>query len=292
VSEELPVGWERVTVADVADVVTGTTRPTKDRSSYGGATPFLKPTDLDMGNNITSGRETLSDTGRKLVRLVPAGSTLLTCIGTIGKAGFAGAECATNQQINALVPRPTVIEPRWLYWRIIGADFQEQLVANSSATTIAIINKGRVERLSFGLPPLPEQRRIVARIEALFARTRRARADLERVAPLAFRHREQSLAAALIGDLSRPWRGGSDPVWELRKAAGLFEWSSGKFLPKKAQVPGEFPVYGGNGVNGFHSESITQTPSLIIGRVGAHCGNVHVAEMPAWITDNAIYAKK
>ncbi|MGK7865234.1 restriction endonuclease subunit S, partial [Falsiroseomonas sp. E2-1-a4] len=55
---------------------------------------------------------------------------------------------------------------------------------------------------SIPLPPLPEQRRIVARIEALFARTRRARADLERIAPLAEQHRRALLAAAFRGELT------------------------------------------------------------------------------------------
>lgn len=70
----------------------------------------------------------------------------------------------------------------------------------------------------------------------------------------------------------------------------LFGWSSGSFLPKKDQHGGEVPVYGGNGVGGFHDHANVQEPTLIVGRVGAHCGNIHITEGPAWITDNAIFA--
>lgn len=54
--------------------------------------------------------------------------------------------------------------------------------------------------VELALPPLAEQRRIVARIEALFARTRKARADLLRIAPLAKHYRDRTLANAFDAD--------------------------------------------------------------------------------------------
>ena len=72
----------------------------------------------------------------------------------------------------------------------------------------------------------------------------------------------------------------------------LFSWASGEFLPRSQQREGSVPVYGGNGVTGHHDVALVDTPTLIIGRVGAQCGNVHVARGSAWITDNAIYASE
>jgi len=48
-------------------------------------------------------------------------------------------------------------------------------------------------------------------------------------------------------------------------------------------------VYGGNGQNGMHSEYFVEAPNVVIGRVGAYCGAVHLTEPKAWITDNALY---
>lgn len=48
------------------------------------------------------------------------------------------------------------------------------------------------------------------------------------------------------------------------------------------------PVIGGNGVMGYTDKSNTFHPILVIGRVGALCGNVHQIKPPAWITDNAL----
>jgi type I restriction enzyme S subunit len=67
------------------------------------------------------------------------------------------------------------------------------------------------------VPPLAQQRRIVARIEALFARIRRARVDLERVAPLSDRHRLASLRAGVTGQLTEAWRQGR-PVEDVQIA--------------------------------------------------------------------------
>ena len=53
-----------------------------------------------------------------------------------------------------------------------------------------------------------------------------------------------------------------------------------------------YPVYGGNGISGYHNEFLFNESKIIIGRVGAHCGNVHKTEPFSWITDNALYIEK
>ncbi|TET34329.1 MAG: restriction endonuclease [Planctomycetota bacterium] len=78
--------------------------------------------------------------------------------------------------------------------------------------------------------------------------------------------------------------------WCWATGKELFKWSSGDFLPKKKMRLGQVPVYGGNGINGYHDTSIADFETFVIGRVGAHCGNIHIVIPPAWITDNAIYA--
>jgi restriction endonuclease S subunit len=68
---------------------------------------------------------------------------------------------------------------------------------------------------------------------------------------------------------------------------GIIQIGSGDFLPAKAHADGPFPVYGGNGVQGHHTLSNTNPPSISVGRVGALCGCVHFHVQPCWITDNA-----
>ena len=55
---------------------------------------------------------------------------------------------------------------------------------------------------------------------------------------------------------------------------------------------GKYPVYGGNGINGYHDQFMFEFPTIVIGRVGVYCGSVHLAEQPSWVTDNALFVEK
>lgn len=76
--------------------------------------------------------------------------------------------------------------------------------------------------------------------------------------------------------------------WEWVSLGNIIKISSGNFLPaEKMNQSGNIPVYGGNGINGYHNEYIIDKPTLIIGRVGFYCGCVHLSKDKAWVTDNA-----
>lgn len=69
----------------------------------------------------------------------------------------------------------------------------------------------------------------------------------------------------------------------------LFKFSSGKFLSEEKRLSEGVPVYGGNGIAWYTDEPLVTEDTIIIGRVGAYCGNVRLVRGDKWITDNAIY---
>ena len=77
---------------------------------------------------------------------------------------------------------------------------------NNHVSQASISAKYLHDRLPFIVPPLPEQRRIVAKIEALQSRSRKAREALEAIPPLLEQFRQSVLAAAFRGDLTADWR--------------------------------------------------------------------------------------
>lgn len=75
--------------------------------------------------------------------------------------------------------------------------------------------------------------------------------------------------------------------WEWIRLGSLLKIESGKGLTSKEMQPGTIPVYGGNGITGYHNKALVKEETVVIGRVGFYCGSVHVTEEKAWVTDNA-----
>lgn len=69
----------------------------------------------------------------------------------------------------------------------------------------------------------------------------------------------------------------------------LSDYISFKNGKKRPQNKGKYPIYGGNGILDY-CDNYNSNAGIIIGRVGAYCGNVYLSPQPFWASDNAIYA--
>lgn len=75
--------------------------------------------------------------------------------------------------------------------------------------------------------------------------------------------------------------------WEWVRLGDLINIASGKGLTSKSMQEGTIPVFGGNGITGYHNTGNVYEETVVIGRVGFYCGSVHVTPEIAWVTDNA-----
>jgi type I restriction enzyme S subunit len=76
--------------------------------------------------------------------------------------------------------------------------------------------------------------------------------------------------------------------WVWCRLGEIISISSGDGLTSyQMDKSGNIPVYGGNGINGYHSKFNIDSKRIVIGRVGAYCGSVHITEQKGWVTDNA-----
>lgn len=76
--------------------------------------------------------------------------------------------------------------------------------------------------------------------------------------------------------------------WITASLGEVIKISSGDGLTaKQMNQEGKIPVYGGNGITGYHDHYNVCKPTLVIGRVGYYCGSIHITQDQAWVTDNA-----
>ncbi len=80
--------------------------------------------------------------------------------------------------------------------------------------------------------------------------------------------------------------------WEWARMGTIVSISSGNGLTSdKMDKTGPYPVYGGNGIMGYHTDFNVNRPTLVIGRVGYYCGSTHITPEKAWVTDNAFITR-
>jgi len=79
--------------------------------------------------------------------------------------------------------------------------------------------------------------------------------------------------------------------WKLNKLKWIMKIKSGDgILAEDIKPEGTYPIYGGNGIMGFTENYNSDADDIIIGRVGAKCGNVRLVSGRKWISDNALFA--
>lgn len=162
------------------------------------------------------------------------------------------------------------------------------------------------------LPPLDEQHTIArfldtktARVDELIAKKRQLIDKLkEKRQALITRTITRGLppeaarAAGLepnpeLKDSGVDWLGPVPTAWKVIPLKWRARCSSGDGIATEDVDPNEsaesgIPVIGGNGLMGYAAKSNIDRQVIVIGRVGALCGNVHIVNPLAWITDNAL----
>ena len=157
--------WEDQSVGDFGKVVTGSTPSTVQPAFYGGDIPFVSPADITDLRFVDQTRTTITPEGFARTRPIRSGSVLFVCIGsTIGKVAQNVRVCATNQQINAVIPSSKHSDG-FVYLALSLASDRIALLAGRQA--VPIINKSLSSSVRILAPKLHEQQRIASCLTSL-----------------------------------------------------------------------------------------------------------------------------
>lgn len=227
--------WPSAPLGDVCTFLNGGTPSRSVASYWNGSTPWITGADIS-GPEISSARSSVTEEGIRssATTRVPAGTLLLVTRTSVGKVAIADMELCFSQDITAVLPDQSVLEPRFV--RHFLESRAGDLKAAARGATIKGVTRRDVARLTIPLPPLAEQRRIAAILDTadgLLAKRRATIAELDSLT--------RSIFLEMFGDpVSNP------KGWPLAKLGTLAERVQigpfGSLLHRSDYVAGGTPL--------------------------------------------------
>ena len=163
---DIPENWCWCRLGEIGDWKAGSTPSRSNPELYNGNIPWLKTGDLTDGD-INEIPECISEKALEScsMRLNPIGSVLIAMYGaTIGKLGILKIEATTNQACCACVPYNGIYN-KYLFYYLMSQkkDFTEKAEGGAQPN----ISREKLVVHLLPLPPLSEQKRVVAAIEKI-----------------------------------------------------------------------------------------------------------------------------
>jgi type I restriction enzyme, S subunit len=208
--EILPKGWALATIGDIAEYING--RAFKPSEWEENGRPIIRI------QNLTGSTDTINRYSKTVEEkfLVKDGDFLISWSATLGAFIYKGEEAVLNQHIFRVIPR---VDKQFLFY-LISAYILE-LKQKVHGTGMQHITKGKFEESVILLSPLPEQRRIVSKIDELFSDLDVGVSSLKKAKAELARYRQSVLSHAFSGKLTAEWR--ETHKSELEPASALLE---------------------------------------------------------------------
>ncbi len=268
--------WEYIRLGEICSVIGGSTPKTDIPEYWNGEYNWYTPAELDDKKYYRHSVRKITDEAVKScgLTLMPAGTVLLSSRAPIGKVGIILEEAYCNQGFKNLVCSSAIFN-EYLYYTLLY--FNEEIKEKGKGSTFKEISKTVTESIKIPVPPIDVQKHIATELDKLNEMIATRKEQLKVLDNLA-----QSLFYSTFGDPITNPKG-----WPQKFFSRCFRLNSGEGLSAKDIKTGPYPVYGGNGIIGHHNFSNLGGINLIIGRVGALCGNVRLVSGDIFVTDNA-----
>jgi type I restriction enzyme, S subunit len=192
--------WPRVKLSEVADLLNGFPYESTKFSDASGI-PLLRIRDILPGRTETRYKGSLDDPRMFKVR---NGDLVVGMDGDFNARIWEGGEVLLNQRVCLIRAREEIYSQKFLAYILPG--YLKLINDNTSSVTVKHLSSKTVQDTPLPLPPLTEQRRIVARVDALFAEIAEGEAALAAARKGLDTFRRALLKAAVTGGLTKDWR--------------------------------------------------------------------------------------
>jgi type I restriction enzyme, S subunit len=197
-SEVLP-GWATITLKDVCELLNGRAYK-QDELLPQGRYPVLR-----VGNFFSNKNWYYSDMELEPDKYCDNGDLLYAWSASFGPKIWDGGKMIYHYHIWRTRPNERVVAKRFLYYWF-DWDKENIKAEHGTGSTMIHVTKGDMEARPLCLPPIPEQQRIVAKIDGASTKTKRARENLDHIPRLVEKYKQATLAAAIKGRLTANWR--------------------------------------------------------------------------------------
>lgn len=202
----LPVGWVRCTIGEVFHLKNGFAFKSTIYSNKG--YPLIRISNIKEGGVEIDEEVCVPSENAKLDFLIQNGDLLIALSGaTTGKWGVftSSRKCLLNQRVgNLQIISLNSLSPNYRNYYIASIRKEIELSAYGGAQPN--ISPTELSKIGFPLPPLNEQKRIVAKLDSIMPRIDSVKERLEKIPVILKRFRQSVLTAAVTGKLTEKWR--------------------------------------------------------------------------------------
>ena len=272
---------KKVKLGEVCEIKIGKT-PNRSQTLYwGGDYSWLSISDMKEKILCTTKEKITQEAVEKeKMQIVSKGTVVMSFKLSIGKVGILAENMYTNEAIaNFVVKNNKMLFNEYLYYALQGINFDS---LTDRAVMGKTLNKAKLNNLSIVFNEPFMQQQIVLRLDGVNKLIESRKLQLSELLKLV-----KSRFNEMFGEPLN-----NDKMFAVKTGQQCFKFSSGKLLDKNDRVFEGYPAYGGNGIAWKSRNYLIDNPTIIIGRVGAYCGNVRTSHGKAWISDNAIYIKE
>ena len=161
------------------------------------------------------------------------------------------------------------------------------------------MNYEDLKRLPILCPPIEEQKQIATFLDRATTEIDQIIEQQKQLITLLEEERTTVISHAVtkgldpsvpMKDSGIAWLGEIPKYWNVKRVKYFFVLQRGFDLPREDMVEGDYPVYGSNGIIGFHNEFTVKAPSITVGRSGS-VGEINYIEEDFWAHNTALYIK-